>query len=238
MPLKVEFSDKNNKYQYDGHAHELPCAKGKGRVFIGDRDSGSMVQLKHRKITKAVNAQTDMHGLSKEESVKYLNVDPIDNNFSCVELAFRFIEKAVEGGDNVLIFCHTGTGRSAAVALYFLMKSGKGMSLADAHRVIEDVRPGVQCNDRMSGFRLELMQKLINEEKKLRKSVSCTVDPGSRVISYTDGKGPPGGGFGSSRSDNRMKKSNEGKSPLTGLLIFGAFIAILYACLLHATGGK
>ena len=37
MPLKVEFSDKNNKFQYDGHANELPSL-GRGKLYIGDRD--------------------------------------------------------------------------------------------------------------------------------------------------------------------------------------------------------
>ena len=67
--LKVTFSDKMNKYQYDGHANHIPLpsmAKGKGKLWLGDRDSCSMVQLKHRNIKSVVNAQGDMHGLSKE----------------------------------------------------------------------------------------------------------------------------------------------------------------------------
>ena len=236
MPLKVEFSDKNNKYQYDGHANELPSS-GRGKLYIGDRDSGSMVQLRHRKIVKTVNCQTDMFGLSKEESIKALKIDPIDNNFSCVALAYDFILKGVEKGENVLIFDHTGYGRSAAVALYYLMRAGKGMSLADAHRTIENIRPGVQCNNRSAGFRLELMQKLIVEEKKLRKTTTCTVDPATRMINYTDGKGAPGVGFGSNKVAGGSASSKKG-SPWTGLIVFGAFIAVLYAALLQATGGK
>ena len=196
-----------------------------------------MVQLKHRKISKTVNCQTDMFGLSKEESVKALKIDPIDNNFSCVALAYDFIKKAVEKGENVLIFDHTGYGRSAAVALYYLMRAGKGMSLADAHRTIEDIRPGVQCNDRSAGFRLELMQKLIVEEKKLRKTNSCTVDPGSRMIDYIDGKGSPGSSFGNNRVARGNANTKKG-SPWMGLIVFAVFIAILYAALLQATGGK
>ena len=69
--LKVTFSDKMNKYQYDGHANEIPLSPmakgpGKGKLWLGDRDSCSMVQLKHRDIKSVVNAQGDMHGLSKE----------------------------------------------------------------------------------------------------------------------------------------------------------------------------
>jgi len=69
--LKVTFSDKMNKYQYDGHANQIPLSsmsakKDKGKLYLGDRDSCSMVQLKHRDIWSVVNAQGDMHGLAKE----------------------------------------------------------------------------------------------------------------------------------------------------------------------------
>lgn len=242
MPLQVTFSDKNNKYQYDGHAHALPEEQNgakKGRVFLGDRDAGSMVQIKHRKIKQAVNCQSDQHGLSKED-VKYLNIDPVENGASCLELAYRFICASVEKKQNVLVFCDTGCGRSAAIAIYYLMKNGNGMSLADAHRAVESVRAGVQCNDPKAGFRKELLEKLIVEEKKLRKKVTMAVD-GRRNISYLDGKddkyrGPlraPGGGGGRGQS-----ASPQNKSPWTGLVVFGAFIAVLYGLLLMATGGK
>ena len=110
-----------------------------------------------------------MFGLSKEESVKALKIDPIDNNFSCVALAYDFIWKGVEKGENVLIFDHTGYGRSAAVALYYLMRAGKGMSLADAHRTIENIRPGVQCNDRSAGFPLGAHAKTDRRGEKAQK---------------------------------------------------------------------
>ena len=67
--FKVTFSDKMNKYQYDGHANHIPLLsmpKGKGQLWLGDRDSCSMVQLKHRHIKSVVNAQGDMHGLARE----------------------------------------------------------------------------------------------------------------------------------------------------------------------------
>ena len=243
MPLQVTFSDKNNKYQYDGHANELPTEtkKGKvGRVYVGDRDAGSMVQIRHRKIKQVVNCQSDMHGLSQEKEVKYLNIDPVDNSASCLELAYRFICTAVEKGDNVLIFCQSGSGRSAAVALYYLMKNGNGMSLADAHRLLERERGAVQCNDRSAGFRKEILEKLILEEKKLRgKKVSISVDS-ARIINYLDGKGSAYSGPLKTRGgDNRMhSSSNQKSSPVVSLAVFGVFIAVLYGMLLVATGGK
>ena len=240
MPLKVEFSDANNKYQYDGHAHAVPLAKGaKGKLYLGDRDSGSMVQIKHRKITKAVNCQTDMHGLSQEEGVKYLNVDPIDNNASCLELAYRFINSSLEKGENVLVFCHSGYGRSAAVVIYYLMKAGgDGMSLADAHRITDDVRMGlVQCNDPKAGFRKELMLKLVVEEKRLRKTVTASVDS-FRSINYLDGKGNKSPRAAASANALQGGSAGGKGSPMTGLVVFVAFIAVLYGCLLMASGGK
>ena len=77
--LKVTFSSKNNGAQYDSSADRIFIVvegkKNAGKLYLGDRDSGSMVQLEHRKTSKVVNCQNDMHGLSKEESVKYLNIE-------------------------------------------------------------------------------------------------------------------------------------------------------------------
>ena len=84
---------------------------------------------------------------------------------------------------------------------------------------------------------MELMQKLIAEERKLRKTTTCTVDPATRNISYTDGKAAPGMSSNYEKIAKSSAKTKKG-SPWTGLIVFGAFIAILYAALLQATGGK
>ena len=79
--FKVTFSSKNNGAQYDNNADQIFIVvkgqkkKNVGKLYLGDRDSGCMVQLEHRKIAKVVNCQNDMHGLSKEASVKYLNIE-------------------------------------------------------------------------------------------------------------------------------------------------------------------
>ena len=52
--MKVEFID-NAESQYDDSADRIRgIGKGKGKLFLGDRSSASMVQLKHRKIEYAV----------------------------------------------------------------------------------------------------------------------------------------------------------------------------------------
>jgi len=101
--LQVTFSTANNRFQYDASAarifvQSMPADFGK--LYLGDMSSGSMVQLKHRDTRFVINCQIDMHGLSKEESVKYLNIDPIDNNITCLELACLFIDKALSSGNN------------------------------------------------------------------------------------------------------------------------------------------
>ena len=117
------------------------------------------------------------------------------------------------------------------------------MSLADAHRLLESVRGSVQCNDRSSGFRKELLERLILEEKKLLKKISISVD-GARTITYLDGKGGAYSGASKSPSgssqgrDSTVNGVTSKGSGLMSLAIFGGFIIILYGALLVATGGK
>jgi hypothetical protein len=72
--LKIEFSTANNHLQYIHSAtkvvfylncsgSEAPLSGAKrGDIWLGDRDSCSMVQLKHRNIEDVIIAEEDMHG--------------------------------------------------------------------------------------------------------------------------------------------------------------------------------
>lgn len=268
--LKVTFTDKKNKYQYDGHAHCIGVnnviSKGKGnggKLYLGDRDSCSMVQIKHRDISCVVNAQGDMHGLCKED-VKYLKIDPVDNNKSCLELAFRFIDQALEAGNNVLICCHTGLGKSAAILIYYLMKKD-AISFADAHRRIEEIRFGLRPDSKTSGFRPDLVKLLLAEEKVILQTGKDSKSKGlvlpsagleERTLVYLDGKGDmlgassnsssnssgggdiwtPGGG-GSSSSNSNNSKSKEGSSNGNGMQVVAIVVllcAVLYGLFSYA----
>ena len=210
--LKVSFTDKNNKYQYDGHAERIKVKsmrKKGGKLFLGDRQAVSMVQLKHRKVTHVVNADVDQHMLCREENIHYCKIDPIDDKRSCLEKAFKFIDDALEAGQNTLITCHTGYGKSAAVLLYYLMKRD-GLTLADAHRHIEATRPGARSDDKTSGFRPDLVKLLQQEEKYLYKGQAASTSLQDRTMVYKDGKGVWTAPFksGVSASGHKNSRSN------------------------------
>lgn len=241
--FKITFSDKMNKYQYDGHAHEIPITNPKktaGKLFLGDRDSCSMVQLLHRNVKCVVNAQGDMHGLSKEDTIKYLKLDPVDNNKSCFELAYRFIDTSLDAGNNVLVCCHSGLGKSAAIVLYYVMKK-LGLSFADSHRLVEAERIGIRSDSKTSGFRPDLVRILLEFERELNKSQANTVRLDDRIMEYCDGKGLLGSGAGSAdkvyKGSSRDSPSrNSGASGFHVLAVVVVLIAVLYGALYVITG--
>jgi len=63
---------------------------------------------------------------------------PLYHTYSC-----RFIDAALERGEHVLVCCHSGLGKGAAVILHYVMKK-EGVSFADAHRRVEEQRHGVR----------------------------------------------------------------------------------------------
>jgi protein-tyrosine phosphatase len=227
--LKVTFSDKNNRFQYDGHAERIkvPSLKKKGgKLYLGDRDSCSMVQLKHRSISHVVNCDTDQHLLCREENISYLKVDPIVDKPTCLDKSFRFIDEALELGKNTLITCHTGYGKSACILIYYIMKR-ESMTLADAHRHVESVRPGIKSDSKTSGFRPDLVKLLQQQEKYLFKGQAASTRLDERTMVYTDGKGPavPVGGASNIYNPNSKRNSKSTAKNSGGL---GAVKAVAY----------
>jgi hypothetical protein len=56
--FKVEFSDANNAAQYDTSAADVSSlyrGEDGARLYIGDRDSLSMVQIRHRQLSRVLN---------------------------------------------------------------------------------------------------------------------------------------------------------------------------------------
>ena len=175
--MNVVFTDKYNKYQYDSSATAVYTEASTGMsLFLGDRESCSMVQLQHRQIKSVVICASDMHGLAKEAGIRYCNIDPVDNERVCLDLSCRFICQALQGSESgsgscttaqdILVCCSTGLGRSAAVALHFLMKnSSLNLTLAQAHQSLQARRPGAVTDSKTAGFRPELLQLLLAEER-------------------------------------------------------------------------
>lgn len=75
---------------------------------------------------------------------------------------FDFIEESLRSKKNILVHCSYGISRSAAVVIYYYMKS-KGVSLREAFDFVRGIKRNVWPNH---GF----MQQLIEAEMDLRKS--------------------------------------------------------------------
>lgn len=143
--FKVEFSDANVGEQYEHSAVDISklvdSSDQHPGVFLGDRESVSMIQLHHRKIVKVINAFKDNHALSKEKGVEYLNIDPVETGGrQQMADAMTFISRAIADNESVLISCQTGGAQSAAIGLYWLMKV-KGLSFDEAYGGMQSLRP-------------------------------------------------------------------------------------------------
>lgn len=202
--------------QYDASADEIKLSSGSafGKLYIGDRDSASFLQLRSRKCLTVVNCAADMHGLSGEKDVKYLNIDP--EEVDCFEDSFNFIKKALSKGKNVVVHCQNGLGKSAVIVIYFLMRI-MSFTLADSHKLLKQSRKNFKLN-----IKPELVEKLIAEEKKLRGNNSICLN--GRKIVYLD----------SSRS--RKSEANATGFPIIPCVVLVGFIAVLYGALVLATG--
>lgn len=183
--LKVTFID-NADQQYEGFANEIPYTRKKsktGKLYLGDRHSCAMVQLKYRNCSAVVNCDTDLFGLAREKDIRYLKVEPcidaddlqkcVNNAITVFELAFRFIEQELEAGHNVLVHCEKGITKSVAVITYFLM-SRLDISLATAFKEVKRHRDVAMPQP-------SLFRHLIAAELKLRGAETVRIQ-GKQVI--------------------------------------------------------
>jgi len=185
----------------------------------------------------------------------------VDNNRSCLELAYRFIDAALENGEHVLVCCHTGLGKSAAVVLYYMMKK-EGVSFAAAHRRVEKERFGVRSDSKTSGFRPDLVKLLLSYEQEFQKkrggggdgggdggSYRASVSLIERTMQYTDGKGimDGGGGIGNGvkigsggggSSSGSKASTPKAQSAMHVLTVVVVLVAALYGCLYLVIGKR
>jgi protein-tyrosine phosphatase len=182
--LKVTFID-NSATQYDGFADEIKynTKKTKGKLYLGDRHSCAMVQLKHRNCNAVVNCDTDLFGLSREKDIRYLKVDPCidddelkkctDHALKIFEIAFNFIDQELNLGHNILVHCEKGVTKSAAIVVYYIMKK-QDISLAQAYREVKKYRDCILPQP-------SLFKHLISAEISLRGIDSVRIQ-GKQVI--------------------------------------------------------
>lgn len=122
--LRVDFID-NAASQYDANASRIEFEKStKLLLFLGDQASCSFVQIKARKVKRAICCSRELFGYCKENEVDYLLFDPDDSNYNESDLSKlkAFFEAAVVDGKPLLVFCESGIGKSAFVVAYLAMK--------------------------------------------------------------------------------------------------------------------
>jgi Dual specificity phosphatase, catalytic domain len=229
--LKVTFVD-NSATQYNTSADEveqegpLAALGWKGRLFIGDRDAASFLQLKHRNVTHVINCEKDIHGVSKEDFVKYLKIDPESDEGKCFELSYLFLERELsEKSSVVLVHCQSGNGRSCGIVLYYLMRK-LNLSLANAHRALRRLRPKIHP-------RGNLVTLLLKEEKRLRRIESVELNE-RREIVYIDGGDALFDGLGGGKkagmkgSSQKGAKKTGGGGAVWAVFVVAAIFLLLY----------
>jgi hypothetical protein len=215
--LKVEFVD-NSATQYDENAVRIKLGLGKssGKLYLGDRHSGSYVQLKFRECNRVVNCSSEMHAFAKEPDVKYLKMDPNNEEDNNLGDAFDFIENELVKNHNVVVQCENGLNKSAATMVYYVMRK-KSLTLADSYRLIYKLRT-IKISP-------SLMQILMGEEKKLFGCVTVALD--GRKVLFLD------------EESTEVKPKSKPSNPYSPLLILGGvggFFAVLFGALYLATG--
>lgn len=83
------------------------------------------------------------------------------NNKTMIEIAYHFINNAVEEKANILVHCMAGISRSASLLIYFFMKK-YNLNYVDAEKILRDRRPIVNPNP---GFRAQLLSYQSKKEK-------------------------------------------------------------------------
>ena len=171
--MTVTFVD-NSAQQYDSsavelteHLRSLGLGLGAMRVWLGDRNSSSMVQLRHREITHAINCERDLFGCSKEEGVIYLNRDAEEEGFDDANTFLIELLSSGSASSRVLVFDLTGNGRSCGVLLSLLMCQLK-MTLAQAYRALSMHRSSMN-------LRSALVEQLRKCEASINGGLPCTL---------------------------------------------------------------
>ena len=172
--MKVTYRD-TSATQYDANADwiKLKGNESLGKLYLGDRYSGTFLQLKHRECRVVVNCCKEIHSLSREEDVTYLNIDPANESTEELEKAYDFIENAINKGKNITVLCQSGSGKSAAVVSYYIMRKYL-MNPFDAIEYIKTYHTKIRINPTIHSFICREAKKLglmITSNDASKKSV-------------------------------------------------------------------
>lgn len=161
--LKVEFVDTSSS-QYDDNAASIKFANGsekpRGSLFLGDQYSMSFVQLKFRKVKSVVCCSSELFGYCKESDIEYFKFDPDDKKISSFIDCFEFIDKKLAKGNNVVVCCENGYGKSAVIIIYYLLKRNK-WSLYETFENVRKSRGTIRLKPSLCKLVLQMEKELI-----------------------------------------------------------------------------
>ena len=92
-----------------------------------------------------INCDKEIHSLSREEDVTYLNLDPSDITSESLQNAFDFIETAINSNKNVTVLCQSGNFKSATIIAYYLMRKCQ-ISPFKSVDLVKQIRPKTRLN--------------------------------------------------------------------------------------------
>ncbi|XP_036410612.1 dual specificity protein phosphatase 12 [Megalops cyprinoides] len=136
-------------------------------LYIGAAsDLGDGQELAKAGITHILTVDSEEPQLRGSFRTKFVYAldEAVTDLLSSLDGCVRFISDAIDAPSAaVLVHCHAGQSRSAAVVTAFLMKSCK-LTLSDAYARLQQVKPDVKMND-------EFLNQLA-----LYESMGCEVD--------------------------------------------------------------
>lgn len=117
------------------------------RLWLGNKNAASNTEwLKEHNITVVFNCTKT---LPFDSTIPYMYRVPVDDNLEAEEIANLFdwaaetqvkLVREYKKGRNILVHCHAGMQRSAAVVAMFLITT-QGMSADQAMATIKAIRP-------------------------------------------------------------------------------------------------
>lgn len=108
--------------------HPINLSKLSNNLYQSGCGMLTDVNLSKYKITHVVNCAYECEGLTRNLYPKYkvlnllLNDDLRQKLYPANEIAFDFINDAINNGGVVLVNCYAGISRSSSIILYYLMK--------------------------------------------------------------------------------------------------------------------
>ncbi|CAF1328022.1 unnamed protein product [Rotaria magnacalcarata] len=138
-------------------------------LFIGSESNArNLEELSSTQIRHIVNVTSHVPAYHSDQ-FNYYHISADDtqkqNLLNHFDQAYKFIHKAIENNEKVLVHCVAGISRSPAIVISFLMRYAQ-MNMKDAYEFVKKKRPIVSPN-------INFMGQLLQYETKLREQNIC-----------------------------------------------------------------